>query len=294
MSLFVASLNSGSNGNCYYIGNKDEAVLVDAGISCREIEKRMNSLGLDPAKLKALFVTHEHTDHISGIPTLVKKFRLPVYITPRTYNATGFSLDDHLVNHFNAFEPVQIGALSITAFPKWHDAIDPHSFVISCEGVTTGVFTDIGEPCKHVIEYFKRCHAIFLESNYDEAMLANSRYPVFLQNRISGKHGHLSNAQAVQLFAVHKPAIMTHVFLCHLSKENNHPEMAEALFNSRAGGTKIIHASRYSATAVYQIIATAITAPLLLPTLPGLLQQQSHLQARKKRQAQPKLQLSLF
>jgi len=283
MSLFVASLNSGSNGNCYYVGNNEEAVLVDAGISCREIEKRMRSLGLDPGKLKALFVTHEHTDHISGIPALVKKFRLPVYITPRTYRATGFLLEPQMIHSFNAFEPIQVGALSITAFPKWHDAIDPHSFIISCAGVTTGVFTDIGGPCKNVIQYFKLCHAIFLETNYDDDMLANSRYPIFLRNRISGKHGHLSNAQALQLFTAHRPSFMTHLFLSHLSKENNNPEMVEALFNLKANGTQIIHASRYTTTAVYQIIGTGVAAPV-----------PAGIPLPRKKLVKPQLQLSLF
>ena len=213
MSLFIASLNSGSNGNCYYIGNEREAVLIDAGISCRETEKRMIRLGLSMQKVKAIFVSHEHSDHISGIPVLAKKYRLPVYITPNTYRGTGFSIDEKQVQNFKAFEAVQVGTLSVTAFPKWHDAADPHSFIVSSMGVTAGVFTDIGEPCKNVISYFSQCHAIFLESNYDETMLANSRYPVYLRNRISGKHGHLSNDQALQLFLTHRPPFMTHVFL---------------------------------------------------------------------------------
>ena len=259
---------------------------MDAGISCREIETRMRGLGLDPLKVKALFVSHEHTDHISGIQAFVKKFRLPVYITPRTYRALGFLLDEQLIYSFNAFEPVQIGALSITAFPKWHDAIDPHSFIISHAGVTAGVFTDIGEPCKNVIRYFKLCHAIFLEANYDETMLANSRYPVFLRNRISGKHGHLSNSQAFQLFAAHKPSFMTHVFLSHLSKESNSPGIAEALFNSKANAVRIVHASRNSATALYHIIATETAAPAL-PENPSA-------RISKKKTVNAKLQLSLF
>ncbi|MEP6727206.1 MAG: MBL fold metallo-hydrolase [Bacteroidota bacterium] len=293
MSLFVASLNSGSNGNCYYVGNNEEAILIDAGISCREIEKRMHSLGLDPAKLKAVFVTHEHTDHISGIPTLVKKYQLPVYITPRTYRACGFILAQEMIYSFTAFEPVQIGSLSITAFPKWHDAIDPHSFIITCAGVTTGVFTDIGEPCKNVIRYFKLCHAIFLETNYDEAMLANSRYPMFLRNRISGKHGHLSNTQALHLFAAHKPSFMTHLFLSHLSKENNSSEMVEALFNSKADATQIIHASRYTATALYQIIATEITATVLVNYAP-VFSPGARIPIANKKTVKHQLQLNLF
>jgi len=294
MSLFVASLNSGSNGNCYYIGNNEDAVLVDAGISCREIEKRMRTLGLDPSKLKALFVTHEHTDHISGIPTLVKKYRLPVYITARTYRACGFLLNEELVRTFNAFEPVQAGTLSVTAFPKWHDAIDPHSFIISHNGVTAGVFTDIGAPCKNVIHYFRHCHAIFLEANYDETMLANSRYPIFLQKRISGKHGHLSNVQALQLFAEHKPPFMTHVFLSHLSKENNNPDMVTALFNGSANGTQIIHASRYAATAVYQIIASSPVVSSILPPRMSIPVTAMPVAVKAKKAVLPEVQLSLF
>ncbi|MEP7278417.1 MAG: MBL fold metallo-hydrolase [Bacteroidota bacterium] len=257
MSLFIASLNSGSNGNCYYVGNDNEAVLVDAGISCREIEKRMRGLGLDAARLKAVFITHEHTDHISGLPVLVKKYRIPVYITHNTYEGTRFLLDQNLVHSFTAFEPVIIGSLAITAFPKWHDAADPHSMVVTCEGITIGVFTDIGEPCKHVIKYFKKCHAAFLETNYDEAMLANSSYPSFLKNRISGRQGHLSNNQALQLFIAHRSSSMTHLLLSHLSKENNEPAIAEGLFKQHAGGINVVHAPRDRATAVYQVSAGA-------------------------------------
>src|SRR5664279_1635012 len=111
MSLFISSLNSGSNGNCYYVGNNEEAVLIDAGISCRELEKRMKLLELDPASLKAIFITHEHIDHISGLPTLVKKYRLPVYITPATCRGTGFLFAEELIQSLIAFEPVQIGTL---------------------------------------------------------------------------------------------------------------------------------------------------------------------------------------
>ncbi len=283
MSLFVASLNSGSNGNCYYIGNNEEAILVDAGISCREIEKRMCKLDLDPHKLKALFVSHEHGDHISGIPVFAKKFQLPVYITPRTYRACGFLLDQQLVHSFDPFVPVQFGSLTVTAFPKWHDAIDPHSFIISCNGVTTGVFTDIGAACKNVIQYFKLCHAVFLETNYDEVMLANSRYPAMLRNRISGKYGHLSNIQALELMIAHKPPFMSHIFLSHLSKENNNPEMVETMFSTKANGTKIIHAPRYEATGVYQIFSSevSLSVPVSLPVI-------------RKKPVKQKTQLSLF
>ena len=125
MSLFITSLNSGSNGNCYYIGNEQEAILVDAGISCKETEMRMRRLGLSMQKVKAIFISHEHSDHIRGVTVLAKKYRLPVYITPLTYQHGGLFLDDDLVLPFLAFEPVNVGSLSIIAFPKLHDAAHP-------------------------------------------------------------------------------------------------------------------------------------------------------------------------
>src|ERR1700760_544129 len=121
MSLFITSLNSGSNGNCYYIGNEHEAVLVDAGISCRETEKRMLRLGLNIRKVKAIFISHEHSDHINGLPVLAKKYQLPVYITLPTMRRGGLMLEEHLVFRFAAFQTIQIGGLQITAFPKMHD-----------------------------------------------------------------------------------------------------------------------------------------------------------------------------
>ena len=203
MSLYITSLNSGSNGNCYYVGNETEAVLVDAGISCREIEKRMKRLNLSMQKVKAVFVSHEHSDHIRGLCTLSKKYQLPVYITSATLFHSAVPLDQQFVTSFNAHEPVTIGNLSITAFPKQHDASDPYSFTITCDEVKVGVFTDIGVPCKNVVRYFKECHAAFLEANYDDEMLDKGGYPYHLKKRISGANGHLSNKQALDLFRAH-------------------------------------------------------------------------------------------
>ena len=223
MSLFIASLNSGSNGNCYYIGNRYEAVLVDAGISCREIDKRMNRLRLDMAKVKAIFVSHEHTDHISGIATLCKKYQLPVYITPGTISDSGLVISPHLVTSFCAGEAVTIGELSITAFSKYHDAGDPHSFIVQGNDVTVGVFTDIGRCCEQLVHHFKQCHAAFLEANYDVEMLDSGRYPYYLKKRICGGMGHLSNAEALDLFVTHRPAHMSHLLLSHFIKQQQQP-----------------------------------------------------------------------
>lgn len=252
MSLFITSLNSGSNGNCYYVGNSNEAVLVDAGLSCRETEKRMKLLGLSMHIVKAIFISHEHTDHIKGLTTIANKYNLPVYITTGTA-LNGPRLIRHISKNFNSNEPIAIGDLKITPFKKQHDANDPHSFIISGHGVTVGVFTDIGIACKEVIHYFKQCHAVFLESNYDETMLENGRYPIYLKNRIRMGQGHLSNRQALELFLAHRPAFMQLVLLSHLSKENNTPELAAALFNEHANGIPVMIASRYEASPVFNI-----------------------------------------
>ena len=253
MSLYITSLNSGSNGNCYYIGNGHEAVLIDAGISCRETERRMHRLGLSMLKVRAIFISHEHSDHIRGVSVLARKYKLPVYITPLTHQHGGLAIDDSLRITFTGYEPVQIGGLTVTAFPKFHDAVHPHSFNISGNGITIGVFTDIGAPCEHLAKHFKQCHAAFLEANYDEDMLQNGRYPYHLKNRIRGGMGHLSNRQALDFFIAHRPPHLSHVFLAHLSQDNNDPELVQTLFNQFAGDTRIIIASRHNETPVYHI-----------------------------------------
>lgn len=253
MSLFVASLNSGSNGNCYYVGTQDEAVLIDGGISCRETEKRMKRLGLSIKKVKGVFISHEHGDHIHGVTTLSKKYQLPVYITRDTLQHGKLTVREDRIFTFQAGTPLMIGNLRITAFPKFHDASDPYSFVVSSASVNVGIFTDIGLACQNVISHFGQCHAAFLEANYDEAMLENGGYPQVLKNRIRGGQGHLSNRQALDLFTTYRPSFMSHLFLSHLSRNNNKPKIVRDLFAPVAGRTKIIIASRDKETELYHI-----------------------------------------
>lgn len=253
MSLQIASLNSGSNANCYYIGNSNEAVLIDAGLSCRETEKRMKRLGLDISKVKAIFITHEHDDHIAGLPVLSKKFQLPVYITNNTLRNCRLEINKELVYSFIHTSPVIIGGLSVIPFIKSHDADDPHSFIISQNNVHVGVITDIGYACKHVIKHFKLCDAVFLESNYCEQMLINGSYPAHLKRRISGRKGHLSNDQALELFLKHKPQNLQLLILSHLSQNNNHPDIVNKMFSEQANGVKVVIASRYKETELFNI-----------------------------------------
>lgn len=252
MALFICSLNSGSNGNCYYVGNDAEAVLVDVGISCREVEKRMKQVGLNIKKVKAIFISHEHGDHIKGVSVLANKYNLPVYITKETAKH-GPRLISHLSKPFIADEGIDIGSLSIIPFKKYHDGIDPHSFIVKHDDIVVGVFTDIGKVCNKIIEYFALCNAVFLEANYDEEMLENGRYPIHLKNRIRNGEGHLSNKEALELVKKYKSEKLSHLLLSHLSKENNNEELAKNLFNAETNNIKITIASRYEATAVILI-----------------------------------------
>ncbi|RNL52563.1 MBL fold metallo-hydrolase [Pedobacter jejuensis] len=244
MALYFTSINSGSNGNCYYVGNKNEAVLVDVGISCKEVEKRMARLGLSMSNIKAIFISHEHGDHIKGLSVLSKKYDLPVYITDNTLRNSRLILNEDKIFNFNHLDTICIGNLKVSAFSKLHDAADPFSFTIECSDVRVGVFTDIGAVCDRLITQFKTCNAAFLEANYDTQMLESGNYPYHLKRRITSGRGHLSNHQALALFQNHKPEYMSHLLLSHLSKDNNDPTLVENLFKASAGKTFISVASR--------------------------------------------------
>ncbi|HNW74943.1 MAG TPA: MBL fold metallo-hydrolase [Bacteroidales bacterium] len=253
MPVQLASINSGSNGNCYYIGNSQAGVLVDAGISCRMTERRMMRMGLPMSRVQAIFITHEHTDHTRGAEVLSRKYGIPVYISERTYRQSRMNLEPSLTRWLVSDAPVSIGGIEVTPFRKSHDASDPHSVTVSVDGVTVGVFTDIGVACDRVVYYMNQCHAVFLESNYDEGMLDRGRYPLYLKSRIRSDQGHLSNRQALELFLNHRHPALSLLILSHLSAENNHPQIVYNLFSANAYGIKVVVASRYEESEIFNI-----------------------------------------
>lgn len=253
MSLYFTSLNSGSNGNCYYIGNQKEAVLVDAGLSCKETERRLKSLQLSMNNVKAIFISHEHIDHVKGLDAISKKWNIPIFATDKTCQNSKNAIPSKNVVELELNKTYQIGNLNITGFSKLHDAADPCSFIISQNKHTVGVFTDIGKACENVIQFFKKCNAAFLEANYDEDMLENGPYPFLLKKRIKSDTGHLSNNQAMELFLHHRSESMTHLLLAHLSKENNDPLLVKEMFNKCNNNIEIIIASRYHPTPLFKI-----------------------------------------
>lgn len=263
MGIQVASIASGSNGNCYYAGLDSGGILIDLGISCREFERRMQVLSLSPRDIRGIFISHEHSDHISGLQLVQQRYRIPVYITAVTLAKSRLQLDPSLTRHFLPGDQIQAGPLLVESFSKRHDAAEPCSFTVQYGPVRAGIFTDIGHCCAGVEEQFSKCQMAFLESNYDEDMLARSRYPAHLKRRISGTYGHLSNNQALELFVRHRHPQMSHVFLSHLSELNNCPDLALRTFAPFAGKVKVQVASRYGPSVLSRSEET--NRPLFIP-----------------------------
>jgi phosphoribosyl 1,2-cyclic phosphodiesterase len=230
--LKIASIASGSNGNCYYLENDNDAILIDAGISTKQIVVRMANLGLSMSKVKGVFISHEHTDHVRGVDVLSRKYSIPVFMTQKTYSSYGKTIKDSLLNFFSPGQTVEFGNIHVKPFLKSHDAAEPCSFSVSSESRNVAVMTDIGLQCSNIIAHIKDADAIFLESNYDDDMLKTGHYPAFLKARISSNLGHLSNTQAGLIALEHASTRLKHVVLSHLSENNNTPELAFHTFNN--------------------------------------------------------------
>lgn len=226
----IASLASGSNGNCYYLEEGDDAVLIDAGVSRKQIIERMNRLGLSLSRLRGVFISHEHSDHIHGADVLARKHGVEIFMTQKTYAAYGRTINDGSVHFFSPGQEVRLGSLCVHPFLKSHDAAQPCSFPVSSGDRNVAVMTDIGAHCENVIDHLRQADAVFLESNYDEQMLKIGPYPAHMKRRIASDVGHLSNVQAARLAFAHASARLKHVILSHLSANNNTPELALRTF----------------------------------------------------------------
>lgn len=245
------ALASGSNGNCYYIANGEDAILVDVGINTKHVELRMAALGIAPSSISAIFITHEHSDHIRGLSVFCKRYQIPVYITAGSYRGSRLHLPPHLVHIISSDALVSIGQLHITAIPKFHDAHEPCSFVVSDGTTNIAVLTDIGRPCVHVAQAIQHADVLLLESNYDEDMLHTGRYSYYLKNRIRGGLGHISNKIALELFLQHKSSRLKHLILGHLSGENNHVDLVQETFAAHCIDIKLSIATREQHTLMF-------------------------------------------
>jgi phosphoribosyl 1,2-cyclic phosphodiesterase len=220
----ICALASGSNGNSYYIGNENEAVLIDAGVYYKKLVERLDEAGLDKSKIKAIFISHEHADHIQGIKGCSKKLSVPGVFSQHTFSKIHKRHQSDLYTFFEAGKPYEIGNIKVFPFKKPHDASDPHSFRIEINGISIGVFTDIGNVNDIFAQEFNKCQAVFLETNYDKEMLWNGSYPYFLKERVDSEIGHLSNEQALELIQKNASDSLHTIFASHISNNNNTEE----------------------------------------------------------------------
>jgi len=231
MKLSFLSLASGSSGNCYYLGTPDYGILIDAGIGIRVILKVLKDNNIDFNKIMGVLVTHDHTDHIKTIGCLGEKYNLPIYATETVHKGIEKSryVEETLTTSrrvINKEEPFMIRDMRITAFEVPHDSSDCVGYLIECFGHRFVIATDCGHITPTVSRYIDMADLLVIECNYDEEMLRGGFYPQYLKDRISGPDGHLSNHSAAEYLAEHYHPELRYIWLCHLSRDNNHPELA--------------------------------------------------------------------
>jgi phosphoribosyl 1,2-cyclic phosphodiesterase len=227
----LASLGSGSRGNGTLIQFDSELFLVDCGFSLKQTEARLARLDVKPGDLSAVLVTHEHSDHISGVAALAHKYALPVYATYGTLNSKAARKGSLIGQMLNAHESVTVGEVSVIPVVVPHDAREPVQFVFQSGERRVGVISDLGHVTPHVIEQYQALDLLLMESNHDPQMLMRGRYPESVKQRIVGRFGHLSNEQAAAFLAeVAHPQLQ--VVVGHVSEENNHPDLLAETFAS--------------------------------------------------------------
>ena len=229
----LLSIASGSSGNCYYVGNEETHLLVDAGVSGKKIETALNEIDRKPSDLDGILVTHEHIDHVKGLGVMARKHGIPIYTTGGTISeikkmSSVGTIDDSLFHEIEPDEPFIIKNLSIDASAIWHDAADPVCYSISDGKSKFSIATDMGNFDDYVVNKLKNSDIMVIEANHDIRMLQAGPYPYYLKQRILGRKGHLSNDNAGRLLGEILNDRMKAVMLGHLSRENNYEALAMA------------------------------------------------------------------
>lgn len=222
---------SGSSGNCYYLGTLERGILIDAGISARLIQKHLRSMGLDFENIMGVLVTHDHADHIRAVGTLGERVHLPIYATPLIHEGIdrNYGVREKLKTSRRYFEKEQewtLFDLTINTFAINHDSTECVGYVIDYNGQRFMIATDCGEPNEQMEAYIRTANHLVIEANHDEHMLLNGPYPTYLKERILSPRGHQSNVTCGELIARNYHEGLRNIWLCHLSLENNDPQVA--------------------------------------------------------------------
>jgi phosphoribosyl 1,2-cyclic phosphodiesterase len=237
----LCPLASGSSGNAIYISDGTTSILIDAGLSGAEIQRRMKARGLRAEDLDAILITHEHADHIRGAGVLSRRHNIPVYLNEKTWKAAEPILGKTSeIREFQCGTAFSLNGVEIHPFSISHDAEDPSGFTFQRNGTKIGIATDLGIATAMVKHHLQGCALLFLEANHDPDMLMAGPYPWHLKQRIRGRMGHLSNEQSRDLLAEVFHEGLYHVVLGHLSQENNRPEKAAAVVGQALEGKKAI------------------------------------------------------
>lgn len=225
------SIASGSSGNCIYLGEEDGGILIDAGISRKRIVTGLERKGLSLDDIKAIFITHEHSDHISGLGPVLRKNPIPVYATADTVSAiwekTNMNnISPELFHSIRPEEEIEAGEMLVRPFSISHDAVDPVCYTVEKQGKRAAVATDMGCFDDTIIRVLGQCDSVLIEANHDINMLQVGPYPYSLKMRILGNKGHLSNTSCADLIKEILHKNLKHLVLGHLSRENNFPQLA--------------------------------------------------------------------
>jgi phosphoribosyl 1,2-cyclic phosphodiesterase len=255
-------LGSGSGGNATLVATERTHILVDAGFSHREIQRRMKAVGEDLSRLSAVLITHEHADHVAGLATLARKLRRPIYITRPTESRLDWGErrsgePPPAIEYFQAGQRLTIGDIDIDSFTVPHDAIDPVGFCFEAEGLKIGLVTDLGYLPASVKLYLRGCHLLVLESNHDLDMLKVGPYPWFVKQRVMSRTGHLSNHAVGQFLGAEYDGGTQILVLAHLSEQNNHPAIVrlnaeQALEGAGIRQTRLVIAEQNRPSEVFE------------------------------------------
>jgi phosphoribosyl 1,2-cyclic phosphodiesterase len=233
--LRFTSLGSGSSGNGLVVESGTTRVLMDCGFTLADTKARLERVGLAPAQLAGIVVTHEHDDHMGGVARFALRHAIPVYLTRGSAQWLPPDFPAVLVRYIDSHTPFAIDGIAVEPFPVPHDAREPVQYVFTDGGARLGVVTDLGTVTQHVVEKLSGCEALVIECNHDLDMLMEGPYPVSLKHRVSGPFGHLSNSDAARLVAALERSRLRHLIAAHLSQQNNRPELAVGALCAAAG-----------------------------------------------------------
>lgn len=227
----LCTIASGSSGNCVYVASDQTKLLVDVGISTKRIEEGLSSIDIKADSLQGILITHEHTDHISGLRVLSKRYNIPIYATYETVQAIlrKKSMDEipgELFHYIKPDEEFKINDISIEPFATSHDASNPVGYTLQANDKKLGIATDLGTYDDYIVSKLKDSDLLMIEANHDVNMLMVGNYPYFLKQRITGDKGHLSNEATASLLLKLLNDKLKNIILAHLSRENNYEELA--------------------------------------------------------------------